>query len=378
MRAVLLLLLALQLSSSLALAGDPAAAPVMDEEEKRLWLRAEDEEKKIDTSGMIYRNPDIDAYLNAVLRKLVPSDRLKTVPIRASIIRDRSYNAFAFPNGRIYVHSGILAAMENEAQLATLLGHESVHALNRHMLSEIRDAKGKIAVSAVLGAVSGNVLLPFGNLGALAAIKGYSRDMESEADSEGLRMQVRAGYDPAEAPKIFLILQKEAASEKRSEAYFFASHPKLQARIDNYEALLKTDYADRRGGITNPEGFLRTVGPLLLDNAEMDMKSGRHEVARGSIARYITGNGETARAVFLLGETYRQSGQKADVPKAEEYYLRAITLDPAYPDPHRVIGTLAYKRKERGQAQKSLERYLELAPNAPDRGYIKEMLNNLP
>jgi predicted Zn-dependent protease len=371
----MLFMLALHLLCGAVPAGATASVP--EDDEKRLWLRAEEEEKKLDGSGMIYRNAQIDEYLDSVIRKLASPEQLKAVPIRVSVIKDRVCNAFAFPNGRIYIHSGMLSAMENEAQLATLLGHESVHALNHHMLSEIRDAKGKTAFSATLGALTGGFLLPFGQLGALASIRGYSRDMESEADSEGFRMLVRAGYDPAEAPKIFIILQKEAAAEDRKEAFFFASHPKLQDRIDNYEYLLKSEYADRRVGDTNTERFLRAIGPLLLDSAEMDIKAGRYESARGSIGRYISGNGETARAVFLLGESYRQSGQKEDAPQAADYYLKAVTIDPAYPDPHRIIGMLAYKRKDREQARKSLERYLELSPNAADRGYIKEMLKNM-
>jgi len=376
MRIALMFMLALYLLLGPAPAG-AAAVSAVEDDEKRLWLRAEEEEKKLDASGMIYRNKDIEEYLNSVIRKLASPVQLKAVPIRVSVIRERICNAFAFPNGRIYIHSGMLAAMENEAQLATLLGHESVHALNRHTLYELRDAKGKTAFSATLGALTGGFLLPFGQLGALASIRGYSRDMESEADTEGFRMLVRAGYDPTEATKIFIILQKEAAAEDIKEAFFFASHPKLQDRIDNYEYLLKSEHAGRRVGDTNTERFLRGIGPLLLDSAEWDIKAGRYENARGSIGRYISGNGETARSVFLLGESYRQSGQKEDAPKAVEYYLKAVTIDQFYPDPHRIIGMLAYKRNDREQARKSLERYLELSPNAADRGYIKEMLKNL-
>jgi tetratricopeptide (TPR) repeat protein len=188
---------------------------------------------------------------------------------------------------------------------------------------------------------------------------------------------LKAGYDPAEAPKLFVILQKEAAAEKKKELFFFGSHPKLQARIDNYEGLLKNEYADTRGGITNTDEFLKIIGPLLLDNAEMDVKAGRNESARESIRHYLAARGDSARAYFLLGETFRHSGTKADVSKSLEYYLKSATVDLTYPDPHRVLGLLAYKRNDRDQARKSLERYLELSPKAPDRGYVEEMLKSL-
>ena len=100
----------------------------------------------------------MEQFLESVIRNLVPPDRLVTVPIRASIIRNRACNAFIFPDGRVYIHTGMLAVMENEAQLATILGHESIHVLNHHMIRGIHDARGKTAISAVVGAMTGNVL----------------------------------------------------------------------------------------------------------------------------------------------------------------------------------------------------------------------------
>jgi len=348
-----------------------------EDEERRLWLRAGEEEKKLDESRLIYKNAAMERYLESVIRKLVPADKLLTVPIRVSIIRNRACNAFIFPNGRVYIHTGMLAAMENEAQLATILGHESIHALNRHMLQQIHDAKNKTALFAVFGAMTGNVLLPLGQLGAFASISGYSRDLEAEADQEGFRLLVRAGYDPHEAPKIFSQLQKEAAAEEHQESFFFASHPKLQARIDSYDILLKSEFANNRGGTTNADQYMKVFGPLLLDSAEMDLKAGRFDRARDCLGRYLAVNGDNARANFLLGETCRQDDKKADIAKAREHYLKAAQLDPEYADPHRALGLLAYKQNDREQARKSLERYLALAANAPDRRYIEVMLQGM-
>jgi len=345
-----------------------------EDDERRLVLRAAEEEKNLESSRLIYRNPDIERYLDAVVRRLVPADRLAAAPIRVGIIRNRSCNAFIFPNGRAYIHTGMLASMENEAQLATILAHESIHALNRHMLREMRNTKEKTAWFATLGVMTGNVLLPLGQLGVLAAISGYSRDLEEEADREGLRLLVQAGYDPRESLKIFAILQREAASEEKMEPFFFASHPKLQARSENYERLLQSDFAGKTGGMVNADGYLKALALLLLDNAEMMLKAGRFEQARTSLDRYHAGSGESARAEYLLGETWRQEGKPADTEKAQEHYRKATTLDPAYADPHRALGLLAYKQKDREQARSYLERYLALAKAASDRRYIEELL----
>jgi beta-barrel assembly-enhancing protease len=376
MKRLFLLIFVLFICAGNAAGISPCNALALDEDEKRLWLRAEEEEKNLDRSGYIYRNSEIDGYLDTVVRTLVPHEVLETIPIRVSIIKNPYFSAFTFPNGRIYVHSGMLVAMENEAQLATLLGHEISHSTGRHMLKEMRDAKDKIAFTATLGALTGNVILPIGQLGALAAISGYSRELETNADEEGLRLMIQAGYDPAEAPKLFVTLQKEALKEKRKEPFFFGSHPKLQERIDNFDTLLKTAPTGKQGGIANTDRFLRAISPLLLDNAVLDLKAGRIENARRCIERYLDLKKDDARGYFLLGETYRQSEQKEEPVKAQEYYLKAAMLDPSYPDPHRCLGILAFKRNDFETARKSFERYLVLFPKAPDRGYIEEMLKS--
>ncbi len=87
--------------------------------------------------------------------------------------------------------------------------------------------------------------------------------------------------------------------------------------------------------------------------------------------------GDDARAYYLRGESWRQDGEKDGAARARECYLKSALLDPAYPDPHRALGMMAYKTKEREVARTALERYLSLAPQAPDRGYVEEMLKNL-
>src|SRR4030067_1130229 len=90
-----------------------------------------------------------------------------------------------------------------EAQLATLLAHEMTHATHRHAIKQFRDARNKTAFLAVITAGTSGLAAPLGALGTLAAITGYSREQEAEADREGFKLMVKAGYDPGEAPKLF-------------------------------------------------------------------------------------------------------------------------------------------------------------------------------
>lgn len=245
-----------------------------EDDEKRLWFRSEEEQEILNKSGLIYKDDELQAYLNEIARKLQPPEVFKGVPFKIVVIKNPYLNAFAFPNGIVYVHTGILAKMENEAQIAALLGHEMTHSTHRHLVKQFRNIKNKTAFFSTIS-MFGAPGVFLGAIGTMASVSGYSKELETEADIEGLKSMVNAGYDPAEAVKIFIYLKKEVEGEKIKEPFFFGSHPRLQERIDNYEMLIKTDYKDKSGGIKNSEVFQEKIHRVMLDNASLDIKTGR-------------------------------------------------------------------------------------------------------
>src|SRR5439155_11023561 len=114
-----------------------------EEDEKKLWGEAESLEKDLAKSGLLYNDPDLDVYLNSVLRKLLPVDLSPELLPRIKVIKTPLLNAFAMPNGSIYLHTGILARMETEDQLATVIGHELTHFTHRHSLKSMLSATNK-------------------------------------------------------------------------------------------------------------------------------------------------------------------------------------------------------------------------------------------
>lgn len=349
-------------------------------DERRMWARAEEEQKKIEQSGALYRDPELEAYLNAVARRLQPPEVFEAIPFSVRVLNNPLPNASAAPNGAIYIHAGLLARLDNEAQLATLLGHEMTHATHRHGIKDFRDTKNKTAFLATLNTTVGAV--PFigglasvaGAVGTAAAITGYSRDQEREADREGLALMVRAGYDPREAPKLFHELKKEHEDEKIREALFYSSHPRLQERIDTYEELIRTEYRDRTGGATNADLFRQKIYKLVLHNTQMDLKAGRFAQAQRGAEKAVAIKPRDPRGHYLVGEVFRQKGTDADVEKAAAAYRKAASLDASYPEPHKGLGLIHFKRGEKRLARKSLETYLTLAPKASDRPYVEEYI----
>ncbi len=387
MRYAVLTLLSCFLVAGCATTSLPPVATghfMFEDDERRLWLRSEEEQEVLNNSGLIYEDEGLEVYVNEIAKKIQPSETFERIPFKIKVIENPFLNAFAFPNGIVYVHTGILARMENEAQLATLLAHEMTHSTHRHAVKQFRKVKNMTAFLATvqvtvggLGGGYGDLATLLGTIGTLGAVTGYSREHETEADMEGLNRMIEAGYDPTEAPKLFIHLKKELEEEKRKEPFFFGIHPRLKERIKNYETFLKTKYQGRSGGIKNSEIFLEKIHRMILDNARLDLKIGRFKVAQREMEKYLTIRPNDAKAYCFLGEICRQKGEEGDTKKAKEHYQKAISIDPSYPPAHRGIGLIYYKQGKRTLAKKCLERYLFLSPQASDRPYIQEYLEQL-
>jgi len=160
-----------------------------------------------------------------------------------SLIRDEQANAFCLPGGKVVVYTGILPIAENDAGLATVLGHEMAHATSRHGAQRVlqqnlaQTAMTGIAVSlsdmdygkqrAVMGALGAGtqfgVLMPFG------------REHESEADHIGLIYMARAGYDPRESIRFWERMERQGGSQPPE---FLSSHPSHGHRIQQLQSWL--------------------------------------------------------------------------------------------------------------------------------------------
>ncbi len=386
-------------------------------DERALWARAEKEEEALLKRAQVYDDPLLEEYLARIGDRLLPDEvRAAGGPgFKFGVIRDPTLNAFAMPNGRIYVHTGLLSRLDNEAQLATILGHEMTHVTHRHALRFTRDARNKQILYTVLGVAASigvavaagsqarsgdhvgaavlsqtaNVVLGLGlQLAALASINGYGRDLEREADAEGMALLVAAGYDPREAPRVFEILREESGERGAIETFFFGSHPRLQERLESTRQLLATRYADvgqRTDLVANTEDFDLRMRAVVRENALMDIRAGRFGLARKQLDRVLAITPRDPIAHLYYGDLHRLQSQRArsreekaaEAQRALERYEQAAALDPSYPEPFRQLGLLYYQQKEPVRAREAFEKYLALRPDAPDARRIKEYLVEL-
>jgi predicted Zn-dependent protease len=388
-----------------------------ESDERALWAKAEKEEETLLKRAKPYDDPLLEDYLAKVADRLVPEEvRAAGGPgFKLGVIRDPTLNAFAMPNGRIYVHTGLLSRLDNEAQLATILGHEMTHVTHRHALRFQRDATNKqilytvlgiaasIGVAAAAGSRAGSgdpvgaavlsqtaaAVLGLGlQLAAVAAINGYGRDLEREADVEGMRRLVAAGYDPGEAPRVFEILRGEGKDRGALETFFFGSHPRLQERIETTRHLVQTEYAQAAAApttIKDTDEFRLRMRTVVRDNAQLDIRAGRFTLAQRQLDRVLAITPKDPIAHLSYGDLYRLQSQRAKTMadkddlarKALASYERAAALDPTYPDPFRQLGFLYYQQKDTARARDAFRTYLALKPDAPDARRIKEYLVEL-
>jgi metalloendopeptidase OMA1, mitochondrial len=160
---------------------------------------------------------------------------------RVSLIQSPQVNAFCLPGGKIVVYTGILPVAQNDAALATVLGHEMAHATSRH--GSQRVLQQNLAQTALTGVAISLSDMDYGKqravMGALGAgaqfgvLMPFSRKDESEADAIGLHYMARAGYDPQESIRFWQRMENVGGQQPPE---FLSSHPSHGTRIQQLQA----------------------------------------------------------------------------------------------------------------------------------------------
>jgi predicted Zn-dependent protease len=178
----------------------------------------------------LYRNPQITRYVNEIGQRLASSSDRPDIPYTFQVVNDKSVNAFATMGGFVYIHTGLLKAADNEAQLAGVLAHEIGHIASRHALEQMRQTAIARGVAAAAG-LDRNLAVQIGV--DLALRRPNSRKDEFEADQKGLETLTNAGYAPAG-----MVGFMEKLLRARSVPNFLSTHPGTQDRINALERVI--------------------------------------------------------------------------------------------------------------------------------------------
>jgi predicted Zn-dependent protease len=189
-------------------------------------------------------NHFLQDYVRRIGERLAatPAARESGFPFTFTVLHDKQVNAFALPGGPMFIFSGLLKTVDNEAQLAAVMAHEMSHVILRHGTHEVSKAR-MIEIPALLaGEVLGSrsLLTKLTTMGANSFILKFSRDSESDADALGAHLMADAGYDPVEMARFFRKLQSIGGQGNSRLAQFLSDHPNPGNRERAIEAEAQT------------------------------------------------------------------------------------------------------------------------------------------
>ena len=357
----------------------PGEQPSLETDEAGFWMQMDRIEQSLQTSGRIVRDPEFNAYLRRIFCDLSPEF---CNDIRLYIVRTPGFNASMMANGTMQIWTGMLLRVQNEAQLAAVLGHELTHYLRRHTLQRWRDIRAKtdalVFFQFATAVVGLGVVGLVATLGTLGSIQAFSREQERESDRLGFEMMAGAGYEPEEAPRIWetLITEKEASSRPKG-SLFFASHPASK---------------ERRETLAEMAAAYQTPSAELGRNRYVEMTAGfrggwlRDELRQRDFGAMQVVLDNLMEAGANLGELYYYQGElhrlraeteNDDADKAMKAYEKAIDLGGAPPEVHRALGLIHWSAKRQGAAKLAFEIYLSTATEATDRAMIEHYLQQI-
>lgn len=357
-----------------------------DQDEARM---AQANAQKFEAENKMWDDPLLDAYMTELTQRIVAVAKPKPFVYRTRVVNDATVNAFTFGGGLLYFYAGLVARMENEAQLAMVMAHEIAHVTERHVPNGIEKSYGiqllgnlALTAGAATGALplQGEALQKTYEYTMKASLSGHGRGQESEADEVGMAYLVKAGYDPREAPGTFEQLLKQYGDQGRFENFFYGSHPTNVSRIERTRALARTKYARdvaERTLMVNTREFLRRSRELVVATGKLDYEGKRFGSAEAMFEKALRADAKDPEPHYYLGKIALETGGPAGVDRAITRFKEATAAEPRYAPAYRELGLAYYRKGARPDAVAALERYLALEPRAKDAARIKASLAEL-
>lgn len=375
-----------------------------------------------DHYGQLYNNPMLQRYLNSIGQRLVPKDSPNIYSFK--ILLDPIPKAESFSTGTVLVSTGLISMLDNEAQLAYVLGHEIAHVEKNHFyealrMTVIQDALNKekeesterkraiftAAVSAgtaglgtgvangLKGALIGGVI----GLGSGAflsrlvfrdhtTVTEWPDVFENDADETSLGYVMDQNYDVREAPKLYARMETAAAHDPRIGLGFIAQAPRMKARHAKIQELLsgplkpEIEARLKAAGLIGSSGeFNLIMATLKRDNGIIAIDYDLFAMARDNLEEAVSLRTDDPRAQLYLGKVISLTARNdQDRQEAEQHFMKAIQYDEsrgAYPDPHlehalHMIG----ENGDKEEIRKELESYIALY----QRLHAGSLPNNMP
>lgn len=191
----------------------------------------------------VYNNAPVQAYVTALGKRLAAVSDRSGLEYQFTVLDSKEVNAFACPGGFVFITTGILKNLKDEAELGAVLGHEIGHVVRQHSLKQMQRQfiaqNGLGVLSALLGGGKTSAILDqFGPLASNLVMLRNGREAELEADEQGLQISSRAGLDPRGMVGVQEMLLKVAGASRGGVQEMLATHPPSEQRIQQAQKLL--------------------------------------------------------------------------------------------------------------------------------------------
>lgn len=322
--------------------------------------------------GQFYIDPELTLYVREVGNKLARVSDRPDLPYEFVVLNSSVPNAWALPGGKIAVNRGLLTELEDEAQLASVLGHEIVHAAARHSVQRMQQGMLISAGVAGLGfALSDNewagLLMGGAAVGAQLALAQYGQGDELESDHYGMLYMKEAGYDPqaaVELQEIFLALSN--GQQAGFVDGLFATHPPSAKRVsENSKLVSEIGGGGYRGAdvYKKKTATLRKVQPAYdaHDEAMKLASDGDMSAALNKINEAINLLPREAMFYSLRGRIYQEQ-KKND--KAQADFDKAVSMYPEMFVYRLNNGLTALQLNNLSKARENLTRANEVVPTS--------------
>ena len=379
----------------------PGARPAVATPEGGLWDLSDKAEVQARQSAELETSPELNAYVRGVVCKVAPE---YCGELRLYVLDRPYFNAAMAPNGYVEVWTGLLLRVDDEAELAFVLGHEASHFAQNHSLAAHEALKNRANMGLILAAGIGaagvaaaasapsaqsanSILRSTGDvaeiayIGTLLSIFSFTREQEAEADQLGFKRAVAAGYRPSAGADLWRkVMAETSASDfdkvRKSEAQLsiFADHPASATRL----AALQAQAAEvKTAGESGAERLRAAIRPHLAAWLKSDLRR-RDYGETLYLLDHLAGYGQDLGVInFYRGEAYRLRRAEGDLALAAKAYAAAGAYDDAPPAAWRELGEMRRRDHDADGARQAYQLYLAKAPTADDAWMVQDSILSL-
>ncbi len=326
----------------------------------------------------------VNGYVDGVGQRLAATSHRPDMPYSFRVVNANYVNAYAFPGGSIACTRGILLDMDNEAELAALLGHEIGHVNARHtasrmstqMLAGTMAGVGGAVIGAKYGGAWASLASGIGGFGVGALLASYSRDDERQADSLGMEYMTRAGYNPDGMTGLMDMLNAQHDSQPSALEVMFSTHPMSSERLETARKMANGKYLSAREYSLYRERFmdntasLRAIKPAVseLQTAEKLLGKKKYNEAEGHIATALKQVPGDYAGLMLMSKCMVAQERYSD---AQPYAEQARKSYPSEAQAMQLDGLLSLKTKKYAEAFNNFDAYEKALPGNPYTAFYK-------